>query len=225
MVPDTVPYTPLVLVMGVRLTSRWTAGAFRGLLSLPRWGWVKGRMNEWDNYFLNFRKSGAHGGMVLTGENRKSRRKACPSVILSTTNPTGLTWARTHATAVRGWRLTAWAMARSYTPLNHDSFNNPTFHFHSPPYFIVTDSLSPYTPQVLFRKFISNVLSLASYIFWMSHFSDPYVQILSLTVLYALILVFLVTLSLCNRKLWVMITTFLEGFKLGFLVGRFIGLT
>jgi hypothetical protein len=28
------------------------------------------------------------GGMILTGENRRTRRKTCPSVTLSTTNPT-----------------------------------------------------------------------------------------------------------------------------------------
>jgi hypothetical protein len=28
------------------------------------------------------------GGMILTGENRRSRRKTCPSATLSTTNPT-----------------------------------------------------------------------------------------------------------------------------------------
>jgi hypothetical protein len=33
---------------------------------------------------------------------------------LSTTNPTGLTWARTQAVAVRGRRLAAWSMARPY---------------------------------------------------------------------------------------------------------------
>jgi hypothetical protein len=28
------------------------------------------------------------GGMILTGENRRTRRKTCPSAILSTTKPT-----------------------------------------------------------------------------------------------------------------------------------------
>jgi hypothetical protein len=30
----------------------------------------------------------SHGGMILTGENRKSQSKICPSATLSTTNPT-----------------------------------------------------------------------------------------------------------------------------------------
>jgi hypothetical protein len=30
----------------------------------------------------------SHGGMILTGENRRTRRKACPTATLSTTNPT-----------------------------------------------------------------------------------------------------------------------------------------
>jgi hypothetical protein len=44
--------------------------------------------------------------MILRGENQITRRKICPSATLSTTNPTGLTWARTQATSVRGRRLT-----------------------------------------------------------------------------------------------------------------------
>jgi hypothetical protein len=32
----------------------------------------------------------SNGGMILTGENRRSRRKTCPSATLSTTNPTWL---------------------------------------------------------------------------------------------------------------------------------------
>jgi hypothetical protein len=31
---------------------------------------------------------GSHGGVVLTGENRRTRRKTCPSATLSTTNTT-----------------------------------------------------------------------------------------------------------------------------------------
>jgi hypothetical protein len=68
--------------------------------------------------FLNFRKSGAHGGMILTGENQRTRRKACPSATLSTTNPTGLTWVRTQAATVRGRRLTVLAMAWPNTMSN-----------------------------------------------------------------------------------------------------------
>jgi hypothetical protein len=66
------------------------------------------------NYSFNFWKCGAHGGMILTGENRRTRRKTCPSATLSTTNLTGVTWARTQAAAVRGRRLTPWAMARPF---------------------------------------------------------------------------------------------------------------
>jgi hypothetical protein len=43
------------------------------------------------------------GGMILTGENRRTRRKTCPSTTLFTTNPT---WARTPVPAVRSRRLT-----------------------------------------------------------------------------------------------------------------------
>jgi hypothetical protein len=59
-------------------------------------------MNEWiKELFFNFRKSGAHGRMILTGENRRTRRKTCPSTTFSTINSTGFTWSRTQAAAVR----------------------------------------------------------------------------------------------------------------------------
>jgi hypothetical protein len=106
--------------MGVRLTSHWTAAAFTGLLFVPGREWMKlvnGWMNEWrgwvkELFFLIFGNCGAHGGIILTRENRRTRRRTCPSATLSTTNPTGLTRARTRAAAVRGRRLTAWAMVR-----------------------------------------------------------------------------------------------------------------
>jgi hypothetical protein len=52
------------------------------------------------------------GGMILTGENRRTRRRTCPSTTLSTKNPTWTDRARTRASAVRGLRLTTWAMSR-----------------------------------------------------------------------------------------------------------------
>jgi hypothetical protein len=106
-----------ILVMGVRLTSHWTAAAFTGLLFVSEWEWV----SERKRYFFNFRKCGAHGGMILTGENRRPRRKTCPSATLSTTNPTGLTRARNRAAAVKGRWLTAWAMARPSTVLSQEA--------------------------------------------------------------------------------------------------------
>jgi hypothetical protein len=98
-----VPLLKCILIMGVRPTSHWTAATFTGLLFVPGWEWMSER-----TFFFNFRKFGAHG-MILTGENRWTRRKTCPSATLSTTNPTGLTRARTWAAAVWGRRLTAWA--------------------------------------------------------------------------------------------------------------------
>jgi hypothetical protein len=98
-----------ILIMGLTLTCHWTAAAFTGLLSVP--GWVRRWTNE-RTFFFNFRKCGVRSGMILTGENLRTRRKTCPSATLSTINPTGLTRARTRAAAVRGRRLTAWAMAQ-----------------------------------------------------------------------------------------------------------------
>jgi hypothetical protein len=86
----------IILIIGVRLTSHWTAAAFTGLLFVPGWEW----MSE-ITIFFNFRKFRAHGGMILTGETRRTRRKTCPSDTLSTTYPTGLTQTRTRAAAVR----------------------------------------------------------------------------------------------------------------------------
>jgi hypothetical protein len=59
----------------------------------------------------------SEGGIILTGENRRTRRKPvsvplCPSQILH-----GLTRARTQASAVRGPRLTAWTMLRPLSQL------------------------------------------------------------------------------------------------------------
>jgi hypothetical protein len=106
-----------ILVMGVGLTSHWTAAVFTGLLSVPGWGWVKGWMKEL--FFFNFQKSGAHGEMILTRKNRRTWRKTCPSATLSTTYPTGLAWTRNQAAAVGGRRLTAWAMTRPTMVLLH----------------------------------------------------------------------------------------------------------
>jgi len=50
------------------------------------------------------------GGM--TGENRRTERKTRPSATLYTANPICLTWDRTRFSAMRGLRLTAWAMAQ-----------------------------------------------------------------------------------------------------------------
>jgi hypothetical protein len=49
------------------------------------------------------------GGMTLTGKNRTTRRKTCPSVNSFTTNPTWTDPSANPGLAVRGLRLTAWA--------------------------------------------------------------------------------------------------------------------
>jgi hypothetical protein len=88
-------------------------GCFYGSIVRPQMSMSEG-VNKWKNYFFNFRKRGANGGMILTGENRRTLRKTCLSATLSTTNPTGLTGVRTQAVAVTGRRLTAWAMERPH---------------------------------------------------------------------------------------------------------------
>jgi hypothetical protein len=49
---------------------------------------------------------------ILTEENRRTRRKAYPSPLCPWQIPHGLTRARTRASAVRGRRLSTWAMTR-----------------------------------------------------------------------------------------------------------------
>jgi hypothetical protein len=44
-----------ILIMGVRLTSHWTAAAFTGLLFLPGWEWMNGWMSE-KYFFLIYEK-------------------------------------------------------------------------------------------------------------------------------------------------------------------------
>jgi hypothetical protein len=44
---------------------------------------------------------GSIGGMILTGENRRTRRKTSPVAIFSTTLPHGVPWERTTASAVK----------------------------------------------------------------------------------------------------------------------------
>jgi hypothetical protein len=94
--------------------------SFYGPIVVPGWEWMSEWMNEWvkELFFFNFRKFGAHGGMILTEENRRTRRKTCPSATSFTINPTGLIRTRNQAAAVRGRRLTAWAMARPFWQLN-----------------------------------------------------------------------------------------------------------
>jgi hypothetical protein len=55
--------------------------------------------------------------MKLTGENRSTRRKTCPSATLSTTNPTWADPGSKPGLRGEGRRLTTWAMARPNSPL------------------------------------------------------------------------------------------------------------
>jgi hypothetical protein len=66
------------------------------------------------------------GGMILTGDNRITRRKPVPVQICPPHIPHGLTHGRSRASAVKGRRLTAWAMAMPihYLVLHSFSFSN-----------------------------------------------------------------------------------------------------
>jgi hypothetical protein len=54
----------------------------------------------------------SQGVIVLTRESVSTRRKTCPGATLPITSPTWTDRPRTQAFAVRGRRVTAWAMAR-----------------------------------------------------------------------------------------------------------------
>jgi hypothetical protein len=57
----------------------------------------------------------SQGAMILTGENRRTRRETCPSATLSTANPLELTRIRTRSSAVRGRLLTVMVRSSSYS--------------------------------------------------------------------------------------------------------------
>jgi hypothetical protein len=61
--------------------------------------------------------------MILAGKTRITKRKACPSATRPPKIPNGLTWAQTRASALTGWRQTAWAMARPIVVSNPGSCN------------------------------------------------------------------------------------------------------
>jgi hypothetical protein len=54
---------------------------------------------------------GVVGGMRIGRGNRSTRRKPAPVPLCPPQTPHDLTWARTRAAAMKGWRLTAWSMA------------------------------------------------------------------------------------------------------------------
>jgi hypothetical protein len=76
-----------------------------------------------------------HGGMILTGKDRRTRRCYCYNATISTTNPLWTAWARTRPFGERGRRPTAWAVAR---PFSLFRFIIPFFF--SPPFLIFTCS-------------------------------------------------------------------------------------
>ena len=61
------------------------------------WGYIASVTEEW---------IWGTGRIILTGENRRTRRHACPSANLSTTNPTWTGPWSNPVTAVRSWQLT-----------------------------------------------------------------------------------------------------------------------
>jgi hypothetical protein len=69
---------------------------------------------------------------ILTGNNRRTREKTCPSATSSSRIPHGLNRARTRASVVCGRRLTTWAMERPFVLNGYDglqlSRTHDTFH-------------------------------------------------------------------------------------------------
>jgi hypothetical protein len=71
------------------------------------------------------------GGMIMTGKSRRSPRKPVPVPLCPPQIPHGLIRAWTRASAVRGRRLAAWAMARPVYTLVRDCFEAPLSIVHS----------------------------------------------------------------------------------------------
>jgi hypothetical protein len=64
------------------------------------------------------------GGMILTGENRRTLRNPVPVPLCPPQIPHGLSWEWTRAAVVRSRRLTSWAMAGPL-PLRTEQANGP----------------------------------------------------------------------------------------------------
>jgi hypothetical protein len=70
-----------------------------GLLFIPRW-------------YIRYR---SHGGMIVTGDNRRTHRKSVPVSLCVPQIPHGLTHARIRASELRLRRLTAWTKSRPHS--------------------------------------------------------------------------------------------------------------
>jgi hypothetical protein len=71
-----------------------------------------------DDQFFRFSVKCSTGRMKLTGENRSTRGKLVPVPLCPPQIPHGPTRDGTRTSTVRDRRLTVWAMARPYLPLN-----------------------------------------------------------------------------------------------------------
>jgi hypothetical protein len=66
--------------------NEWCSQLLRLCSSGTRW-WINEWMNEWMNESIN-QSIWNIGGIIMTRENRRTWRKACPNATLSTINPT-----------------------------------------------------------------------------------------------------------------------------------------
>jgi hypothetical protein len=75
------------------------------------------------------------GGMILTGENQRTRRKTCPTVTLSTTNPTWID-------------LVANPGLRGERPATNDLNHGTALYRYNATHCFVTDFTCPHTSQI-----------------------------------------------------------------------------
>jgi hypothetical protein len=90
-----IPHTVVTVHVDVVRSCFWTSAAIGPIVhpSNDIWDW-------------------SHGGMILTGKNRRTGEKPVPVRFCPPKISHRPTWAQTGASAVRSRRLTAWAMAR-----------------------------------------------------------------------------------------------------------------
>jgi len=75
----------------------------------------KGSVNCQDIMFVTDKwMSVERNGMILTGENQSTRRKACPNAFLCSANSTATDLYQTWLFTVRGQWLTVWAIIRHF---------------------------------------------------------------------------------------------------------------
>jgi hypothetical protein len=137
------PFFFFIIISGVGLSPLGTA-ATSGLLYKPQ------MIDEGD--------CGAIGGMKIGRGNRSIRRKPAPAPLCPPQIPHDQTRARTRAAAVGSQRLTAWAMARSFSSsyCSHYIFHTISGHFSTRYFHFLRHDYPRIPSSVLYRSELWN---------------------------------------------------------------------